>query len=83
MTMIFTRTFWNGVFERAFKTFAQVLASTLTVGVGILDWDVKSALSITATAVLLSVLTSIGDARRTDTAIATAEPPHTPTHVAG
>lgn len=80
---MFTKTFWSGAFERAAKTFAQTLASTLVVGTGILDWDAKAALSVTATAVLLSVLTSISDPQRTDTAIATGETEHVPTHVAG
>jgi hypothetical protein len=66
--------------DRAIKTFAQVLVSTLTVGVGIFDINWKGALGLTATAVLISVLTSIADAKETDRAIATAPVEYTPRH---
>lgn len=78
---IYTRaSFWSGVFDRAVKTFAQSLLATFVVGVGILDIDWKGALSIAATAVLASVLTSLADAKETDKAIATAPVEYTPRH---
>jgi hypothetical protein len=66
--------------DRAIKTFAQVLVSTLTVGVGIFDINWKGALGLTATAVLISVLTSIADAKETDRSVATAPVEYTPRH---
>nr|DAV54705.1 MAG TPA: holin [Caudoviricetes sp.] len=80
MSIYSRASFWSGVRDRAIKTFAQVLVSTLTVGVGILDINWKGALGLTATAVLISVLTSIADAKETDRAIATAPVEYTPRH---
>ena len=80
MSIYARASFWSGVRDRAIKTFAQVLVSTLTVGVGIFDINWKGALGLTATAVLISVLTSIADAKETDRAIATAPVEYTPRH---
>ena len=78
---IYTRaSFWSGVRDRAIETFAQVLVGSLTVGVGILDIDWRGALGLTATATLISILTSIADAKETDKAIATAAVEYTPRH---
>lgn len=61
--MIFTRKFLLGAAERAVKTVAQSLVAVLGVaGVGILDVDWRSALSVAAAAGLASLLTSIGSA---------------------
>jgi hypothetical protein len=57
-----------------------VLVGSLGVGVGIFDVEWKGALGITASAVLISVLTSIADAKETDRAIATAPVEYTPRH---
>jgi hypothetical protein len=56
-----TRDFWLDLIERAGKTFAQALIATLTVqGIsGVLDVDWGRALSVTALATLVSVLTSL------------------------
>lgn len=80
MSIYARASFWSGVRDRAIKTFAQVFLSFLSVGVGIFGIDWKTALSVTATAVLISVLTSIADAKETDRAIATAPVEYTPRH---
>lgn len=80
MSIYARASFWSGVRDRAIKTFAQVLVGSLGVGVGIFDVDWKGALGITASAVLISVLTSIADAKETDRAIATAPVEYTPRH---
>lgn len=80
MSIYARASFWSGVRDRAIKTFAQVLVSTLTVGVGIFDINWKGALGLTATAVLISVLTSIADAKETDRSVATAPVEYTPRH---
>lgn len=67
-----SRTFWLGVAERAVKTMAQTLAALLVTGTVIWSVDWAQAIGVTATAVVLSVLTSLADPRATDTAVATA-----------
>mgnify|MGYP003441206416 CR=1 FL=1 len=58
---MFTKAFLNASFERAVKTFAQVLAALLVSnGTGILDTDWTSGLSVAGMAAVISVLTSIG-----------------------
>lgn len=57
--MLWTAAFWKGAAERAMKTAAQVLAAIFVVGVPILDIDIRAALSLVATAVVASLLTSI------------------------
>ena len=66
-----SKTFWNGVGERAIKTAAQNLLSVLTTGTVIWGFGWKQALGLAATAVVVSVLTSIADPKRTDTAVVT------------
>ena len=68
--------FWLGVLERCFKTAAQTALALVTVGTAVTDLDVKSILAVTATAVLASLLTSLADPARTDTATATYEGKH-------
>lgn len=70
--MYFTRkTFVKGTVERAVKTGAQTLLALVTTGAAITVIDWPQALAITATAALASVLTSLADPDRADTAIAT------------
>ena len=69
---IYTRTsFWRGTAERAVKTCAQALLAVLTTGTVIWGLDWVQALGIAATATAISVLTSIADPGRADTAVAT------------
>lgn len=63
--MIWTKAFWRGASERVIKTGAQVAASMVTVGVPVFDLDWRQAAGVTATAMLYSLLTSIGDAEAT------------------
>ena len=77
---MFTKTFFKGAGERAIKTFAQALLGLLTVGVAITAIDWPEALAIAATSALASVLTSIADPSRADTAIATGTTPATGKH---
>ena len=70
--MSYTRkTFWTGAGERALKTSAQTLLSLMTIGQAITAIDWAGALAITATAAAASLLTSIADPARTDTATTT------------
>lgn len=58
---MWTRKFWTAAAERAVKTFAQALAVILGAGaVDVMSIGWKQALSVSAGAALLSVLTSIG-----------------------
>lgn len=66
-----SKTFWNGLGERAIKTAAQSLLSVLTTGTVIWGLGWKQALGLAATAVVVSILTSVADPKRTDTAVAT------------
>ena len=69
--MYTSRTFWAGAAERAVKTMTQTLAALLVTGTVIWSVDWAQALGVTATATLLSVLTSLADPRAADTAVAT------------
>ena len=61
--MIWTKKFWQGAGERAIKTFVQSLTAIIGVdAVGVLDVDWGGAVSVAATATLLSVFTSISNA---------------------
>lgn len=55
----FTKDFFIAALIRAFKTGAQVMLSMLTVGAAITSFDWVQILSITATSVVYSMLTSI------------------------
>jgi glyoxylate carboligase len=58
---IFDRTFWVQTAERSLKTVAQAAAALLVGnGVGLLDADWVSVLSVAGMAGVVSVLTSIG-----------------------
>ncbi|WP_027500802.1 holin [Rhodococcus sp. UNC363MFTsu5.1] len=56
---MWTKGFWQDASERAMKTGAQVLLALLTVGTTVLDLDWGSALSVSGTAAMVSILTSI------------------------
>lgn len=61
--MLWTKAFWKGAGERGIKTGAQTLAAYFVIGTtGVLDFEWLPALSITAAAVVASLLTSIGNA---------------------
>lgn len=66
------KSFWEGVAERAVKTAAQTALATVTTGTVVWGLDWAQAGGLAATAVLVSILTSLADPNRTDTAIATA-----------
>ncbi|GAB3596216.1 hypothetical protein GCM10027446_22730 [Angustibacter peucedani] len=56
----FSRAFWAATGERAVKTFAQTLAALLAAtGTGVLDVGWTSALSVAATASVVSLLSSV------------------------
>lgn len=67
------RSFWAGVAERATKTAAQTALAVVTTGTVIWNMDWAQAAGLAATAVAVSVLTSLADPDRTDTSVATAE----------
>lgn len=55
--------FWKATAERAVKTFVQVLIATFgTDQIGIVELPWESALSLAASAALLSIMTSLGSA---------------------
>jgi hypothetical protein len=57
---MFTALFWKSSAERAVRTAAQVLLGFLVVGeTGVLEVDWAQALSVSAVAVVASVLTSV------------------------
>jgi hypothetical protein len=61
--MLFTLAFFKGAAERAIKTGAQTLAGYFVIGTtGVLDFDWVAALSVTAAAMVASLVTSIGNA---------------------
>lgn len=65
--MLWSRSFWKGAVDRALKTFAQVLLALILAGAGAgavpslgvheLDW--VAMVSVSATATVISFLTSI------------------------
>lgn len=60
---MFDKKFWIASAERAIKTFVQALLATFgSAQLGILDLPWESAISLAATAALLSVLTSVASA---------------------
>lgn len=57
---MFTGVFWKAAFERAVKTAAQSMIAILAVGqTTILTVDWQSAVAVTATATVLSLLSSL------------------------
>jgi hypothetical protein len=63
LAVMFNNNFWIAASERAIKTFAQALLALIgtdMVGITSLDWPALLAASATAT--LLSVLSSVGSA---------------------
>lgn len=68
---MWTGQFWKRAFERAVKTFAQVMVALLTVGgvaaaadaPGILDVNWVGALSVAGLAFIVSLLTSLGSVK--------------------
>lgn len=60
MKEIFTPEWLKAASIRALRTFAQVFASSITVGVGIGDINWKEIASIAVVAAVYSLLTSIG-----------------------
>ncbi|WP_455952511.1 holin [Arcanobacterium haemolyticum] len=65
----YTKTWALGALERAIKTTAQTMIALITTGAYIWEIEWSAVLGITATATLLSLLTSIADTDATDTAI--------------
>jgi len=60
MTML-KSTFWNAAFDRAIKTMAQVAVALIGSGaIGFLDVNWVQVLSVSVTAGIVSVLTSLG-----------------------
>lgn len=68
---MYGKTFWVGVAERAVKTGAQALLAGLTTGAVVWGQDWTTALGVAGTAVVFSVLTALGDPKRTDVAVST------------
>lgn len=65
------KSFWTGVAERAVKTAAQTTLAVVTTGTVVWGLDWAQAAGLAATAVVVSVLTSLADPDRTDTSVAT------------
>ena len=57
--MLSEKLFWIAAGERAVKTFAQSLVALFVAGVTVLTIDWQQALAVSATAAVVSVLTSI------------------------
>ena len=55
--------FWIAAGERAVKTFAQSLVALFVAGVTVLTLDWQQALAVSATAALVSILTSVASLR--------------------
>lgn len=64
------KTFWMGVAERATKTFAQTAAAAISTAVLMSEVNWAAVGSMAALAALYSVLTSMGDPKATDIAVA-------------
>ncbi len=59
-SILSTKTFWQEAFERATKTFAQVLLALITAqAVGLTTFDWKTSASVAGMSAIASVLTSI------------------------
>ena len=55
-----TRKWWKAAGRRAIKTMAQTALSMLTVGQAVMEVNWVNVLSVTATAGIISLLTSVG-----------------------
>lgn len=60
MNSIFSKKWWRASAVRSLKTFAQTAVAMITVGSAVTDVDWIAVLSVSATAAVASVLTSIG-----------------------
>ncbi|WP_172121399.1 holin [Actinomyces faecalis] len=67
------RTWWLGVCERAAKTAAQTCLASIGTATLLGDVPWPAVASTVALAVIASVLTSVADPARADTAVATGE----------
>ena len=58
---MFNKNFWKAAFERAIRTFAQTAAALVAVdvAVSVIDIDWPYVAGVSATAAVLSILTSI------------------------
>ena len=63
---MWTLNFWKDASERAIKTAAQTAGGVLIIGTPIWEVDWAAGLGITATATVLSLLTSIASSGRGD-----------------
>ena len=85
--MMYGKTFFSGLFERAVSTFAQVIVGAIGVavanGAGILEINWKSAASVASAATVVAVLKAFASPAETDRAVPTAEPTPGPRHLAG
>ncbi|MDV6299939.1 MULTISPECIES: holin [Dietzia] len=63
---MWTAAFWKDASERAVKTAAQTAGGVLIIGTPIWEIDWQAGLGITATATVLSLLTSIASSGRGD-----------------
>ena len=66
-----SKTFWLGTAERAIKTGAQTALSGLTLGATIFSVNATEVIGIALGGIVFSILTSLADPDRADTAIAT------------
>lgn len=60
---MYTGAFWANAFERAVKTFAQALLAFLVADVSVIDVDWERGFGISATAAVISLLTSLVSAK--------------------
>lgn len=61
--MLRDKHFWIAAGERAVKTFAQAFVALFVAGVTVLTIDWQQAVAVSATAALVSLLTSIASVR--------------------
>lgn len=62
--MIYDLDFWKASLERSLKAFGQTLLAAFgTDQIGLFDMDWTQALSLAASAAVLSILTSVGSAK--------------------